>query len=114
MPNLYKYELVKNSHSGAGTVLYSITNLNGFSYDVSKDGKYIAILNYAESMGDETLTIIKSDGSNLKDFGHLDSPQTLAPIYWTDPYYWLFKGIPIGEPSGVVRVNADTNQVDNL
>lgn len=106
--NSYKYTLV----SEAGKDIYSIVNGKGFIFDVSDDNKYIAIINYSESMGDETLTLLDTDGKILKEFGHLESPQTLIPFNWTDHFYWISMGIPIGDPTGVVRIDADTLKVD--
>lgn len=111
-PGSYKYELWKNDGSGDGPAIYSVVNRNGFGYDVTEDKKYIAILNYGESTGDETLTIIQNDGQVVKNFGHLDSPQSLVPFSWTEHFYWLSAGIPIGQPAGTIRVDADTLKVD--
>lgn len=111
-PGSYKYELRKNDGLGGGLAIYSVINWFGFTYDVSEDGEYIAILNLGESMGDETLTIIKNNGQVVKDFGHLDSPQSLVPIYWIEHFYWLSAGIPIGQPAGTIRIDADTLKVD--
>lgn len=111
-PNSYKYELLKTDDSGVNQVIYSIVNWNGFNYQASEDNNYIAILNYGESLGDETFTLMRGDGKVIKEFGHLDSPQALIPFYWTDHYYWLSMGIPVGDPVGVIRVNADNLEVN--
>jgi len=111
-PGSYKYELWKSDGLGHGLAIYSIVNWFGFGYDVTEDKAYIAILNYGESMGDETLIIIRNDGQVVKDFGHLDSPQSLVPIYWIEHFYWLSAGIPIDQPAGTIRVDADTLKVD--
>lgn len=111
-PSSYKYSLIRSDSIGKSKTIYAITNWFGFIYEVSKDDKYIAILNNGESMGDETLVLILNDGTVLKEFGHLESPQSLIPIYWTDHYFWMYMGIPIGQPAGVLRINAETLEVD--
>lgn len=110
----FKYELWKDDTSGK-SVIYSVVNWNGFRYDVSEDKKYIAILNYGESTGDETFIIIRDNGQVVKDFGNLDSKQTLSPFYWTEHFYWFSEGVPIVEqPMGVIRVDADTLKIDRF
>lgn len=112
----YKYELWKADNSG-GKPIYSIINWFGFSYDVSDDKKYIAILNYGESMGDEKLTIIRTDGKIVKDFADLRTQHTLVPFSWTGHFYWLSEGIPLGESEGItsiIRVDADTLKMDRF
>jgi hypothetical protein len=104
----YQYDLIKTDVFGKNIIVYSLTNWNGFSYQVSDDGKFIAIINNSMAMGDETITLINSNGQVLKEFGHLDSPQALIPLLWTDHSYWLSMGIPIGEPIGTIRIDADT------
>lgn len=111
-PNSFKYELIKIGNSGETKVIYSVVNWFGFGYEVSDDKIYIAIINYSEAMGDETLTIIKNDGQLVKNFGHFNLSQTLVPFSWTGHFYWLSNGIPIGDPIGVIRVDADTLKVD--
>jgi len=110
--NSYKYSLISIGGSEKDKVIYSITNWFGFEYQVSDDNNFIAILNNGESLGDETLTLIRKDGRVLKEFGHLDSPQALVPFYWIENYYFISMGIPIGDPVGVIRINANTLGVD--
>ena len=110
--NSFKYDLVRTDVSGDRKTIYSIINWFGFSYDVSDDDQYIAIINYGESSGDETLTIIKNNGQLVSNFEQLISPQGLNPMGWTEHFYWLYHGIPIGESVGVIRVDADTLKVD--
>lgn len=110
----YKYDLVKKDADGQETTIFSVTNWNGFGYQVSADQKYIAVIIYGESMGDETLTLIDSNGKVLKDFGRMDSPQSLQPIKWIEHTYWISEGVPIGEPAGVIRIDAETLEFETF
>lgn len=99
----YKYSLISNN----GEIIYSVTNYYGFNFQSSNDNKYIAIINYSSSVGDETLTLIDNQGKVLKNYGHLNSPQGIVPLTWSDHYFWISMGPPMGEPYGVVRINAE-------
>ena len=111
-PNSFKYDLIRTDIEGEKKVIYTLVNWFGFGYEVSDDDKYIAIDNYGESGGDETLTIIKNDGELVKNFEHSLDAGWLIPIEWTEHYYWLYRDVPVLEPRGVVRVNADTLEVN--
>lgn len=111
-PNTFKYELLRTNVSGETKVIYSVVNGFGFSYEVSDNKQFIAIINYSEASGGETLTIIKNDGQLVKDFGRVHTSQILVPLRWTDNYYWLSQGAPIGNPAGVIRVDVDTLEID--
>lgn len=111
-PNSFKYDLVRTDVTGDKKIIYSLVNWFGFEYEVSDDAKYVAIINYGESAGDETLTIIKNDGQLVKNFEPFSFPGRLIPIEWTEHFYWLYLGIPSGDPTGIIRVNADTLEAD--
>ena len=103
--SVFKYELWKGNE-----LIFSITNMFGFSFDVSQDGKYIAIIIYGESMGDEQFTLITSEGKILKEFGLLQKSRSINPMMWIDSDFWLTEGFPI-EAVSVIRVNAKTLEV---
>ncbi|MBW6441889.1 hypothetical protein K0B04_03220 [Patescibacteria group bacterium] len=110
--NSFRYDLVRTDFSESRNVIYSLVNWFGFEYEVSDDDQYVAIINYGESAGDETFTLIKNNGELVKEFQDLNSSQRLVPMHWTEHFYWLYQGIPTEDPSGVIRVNADTLEVD--
>lgn len=106
------YELWKYDPLDRGSVIYSITNINGFNFQLSDDGQFIAVLNYGESMGDEVLTIIKNNGQVAKTFGDLKNYQHLETLGWSGHNYWLTDGGP--ETVSTIQVNADTFEVNRF
>lgn len=105
-PGSSTYELWKYDPLDRGSAIYSITNINGFNFQISGDGQFIAVLNFGESMGDEVLTIIKNNGQVVKVFSDLQHNQHLEVVGWAGHNYWLSEGEP--RPIAAIRIDADT------
>lgn len=106
-PGYSTSELWKYDSQKQGTLLYSITNMFGFDYDVSPDSQYIAILNKGESMGDETFTLTRSNGQLVKDFSSLKHQYALRLDSWSNHIFTLHEGEP-DTPNYSIDINADT------
>lgn len=111
-PGFFTYELWKYDPLDHGSVIYSITNINGFNFQISDDGQLIAILNYGESMGDEVLSIIKNNGQVVKVFGDLRHYQHLGAVGWSGHNYWLSEGEP--QPIAAIRIDVDALGVERF
>ena len=99
------YQLWKVDNKPHPLLLYQIINWFGFAFDVSSDGKYIAITNWGESMGDETFTLVNSQGKQLRDYATFNASFHRIPLGWSNHDYWL--GVGDAPRTAFIKVNAD-------
>lgn len=103
------YQLWRIDNQPRPMLLYQIVNWFGFSFDVSSDGKYIAITNWGESMGDETFTLVDNQGKKLRDYAGFNAPFHRVPLGWSRHDYWMGVGdIP---RTAFIKVNAENLSV---